>query len=80
MKTIDNLRNSIIDKLLTISNREYLYALDKLIKESEVGEDKIQLTKEQMQMLQVSEEDIKYGRVISQSQLDKEDLEWLKGL
>ncbi|CAC9975158.1 MULTISPECIES: hypothetical protein [Flavobacterium] len=31
----------------------------------------------ELDMLKESEEDIKYGRVISQEDLDKEDLEWL---
>jgi hypothetical protein len=33
-----------------------------------------------LDMLKESEEDIKAGRVISQEQLDKEDLEWLSKL
>lgn len=31
----------------------------------------------ELDILKQSEEDIKYGRVISQEDLDKEDLEWL---
>ena len=31
----------------------------------------------ELDLLQKSEEDIKYGRVISQEDLDREDLEWL---
>lgn len=31
----------------------------------------------ELEMLQQSEEDIKYGRIISQEDLDKDDLEWL---
>ncbi|WP_262490075.1 hypothetical protein [Flavobacterium pectinovorum] len=31
----------------------------------------------ELDILKKSEEDIKYGRVISQEDLDKEDLEWL---
>ena len=34
----------------------------------------------QLLMLNMSEEDIKFGRIISQEDLDKEDLEWLKSL
>ena len=41
---------------------------------------KIKLTEEQIRMLQLSEQDIENGRVISQSQLDKSDLKWLKEL
>lgn len=36
--------------------------------------------KYELDLLQKSEEDIKHGRVISQEDLDKEDLEWLSKL
>jgi hypothetical protein len=80
MKTEDILRNNIIDKLLTITNKDYLSALYQLIKTSAVDKDKVKLTKEQILMLQLSDKDIKNGKLISQSQLDKADLQWLKGL
>ena len=79
MATADNLRNSIIDKLLTITNKEYLLALYQLVEKSSVDRDIVKLTQEQVLMLQLSEQDIKKGRLISQEHLDKEDLQWLKG-
>ena len=36
-----------------------------------------QLNKNEIDIIKKSEEDIKYGRIISQEDLDKEDLEWL---
>ena len=39
---------------------------------------KIKLTKEQILMLQQSDKDIEEGRLITQDELDKNDLEWLK--
>ena len=36
-----------------------------------------QFDQHELDILKESEEDIKYGRVISQEDLDKEDLEWL---
>ncbi len=81
MATIDNLRNSIIDKLLTITNKDYLTALHTLVENSQVDEDNIvKLTEEQKRMLQLSDNDIKNNRLISQSQLDKNDRKWLKDL
>ncbi|MDN3674468.1 hypothetical protein QWY99_15615 [Flavobacterium branchiarum] len=35
------------------------------------------LTEKEQDILYKSEEDLKYGRVKSQEELDKEDLEWL---
>ena len=78
MATVDNLRNSIIDKLLTITNKDYLNALYKLVENSSVDEDIVKLTEEQKIMLQLSDNDIKNKRLISQNQLDKNDLKWLK--
>lgn len=80
MATIDNLRNSIIDKLLTITNKDSLSALHKLVENSQVEEDIVKLTEEQKLMLQLSDNDILNNKLISQSQLDKNDRKWLKDL
>lgn len=80
MTTADHLRNGIIEKLLTITNKDYLAALLQLIKNSGSEKDKVKLTEEQVLMLKLSEKDIKQGRLIQQSQLDKADLKWLKEL
>lgn len=79
MASVDNLRNNIIDKLLTISNKDYLLALYQLVEKSP-DNDIVNLSEEQILMLQLSDKDIADGKLISQSQLDKSDLEWLKGL
>lgn len=80
MASVDNIRNGIIDKLLTISNKDYLNALYQLVQSSSADKDKVKLTNEQILMLKLSDKDIKNGKLISQSQLDKDDLKWLKGL
>lgn len=77
MDTTDILRNSIIDKLLTIDNKDYLSALYQLVNLSSVSQDTVALTEEQILMLQLSDLDIKNGNIISQHQLDKGDLQWL---
>jgi hypothetical protein len=79
MATVDTLRNNLIDKLHTISNKEYLLALNKLVESSAVDNDAVKLTREQISMLQLSDNDIKAGKLISQEELDQNDLEWLKG-
>lgn len=80
MASIDNIRNNIIDKLLTITNKEYLSALYQMVQNSAIDNDKVKLTEEQILMLQMSDDDIKNGRLIEQKQLDKEDLKWLREL
>ena len=80
MAAVDLLRNNIIDKLLTITNKDYLSALYKLVEKSAVDSDTVKLTKEQILMLQLSDADIKNGRLLSQEEVDKSDLKWLKEL
>ena len=80
MTAVDNLRNNIIDKLLTISNKDYLAALNQLIAKSSFDNDIVKLSEEQILMLNMSDDDMKNNRYISQNELDKSDLEWLKSL
>ncbi len=77
MATVDKIRNGLIDKILTIRNKEFLGALDKLISSSASETDIVKLSDEQKQMLQMSEEDIENGRLISQDEMEKRNLEWL---
>ena len=80
MRTSDIIRNEIIGKLMTISDTNYLSALYQIVENSAVESDIIKLTKEQKLMLDLSEMDIKSGNTITQYDLDKKDLKWLKEL
>jgi archaellum component FlaF (FlaF/FlaG flagellin family) len=80
MATIENVRNGLIDKILTIRNKEFLVALDKLISSSSSESDSVQLTSEQRAMLEMSEQDIKDGKLISQEAMQKRNLEWLDAM
>ncbi|MFT6846189.1 MAG: hypothetical protein ACJAUV_002394 [Flavobacteriales bacterium] len=77
MDHVDDIRNSLIDKLLAIRNKDFLKALDKLVVSSS-NENFVAITPEQKLMLQMSEDDIASNNLISQEELDKEDLAWLK--
>lgn len=76
--TADNIRNNIIDKLLPVSNKDYLSALYQVINKNKGSDDIIHLTESQLQMLQMSEDDLKHGKTLSQKELDNQDLKWLK--
>ncbi len=78
MATVDNLRNGLIEKILSIKNKAFLEALDTLISSSE--SETIALSKEQKAMLEMSEQDIKDGKLISQEAMDKRNLEWLNAM
>ena len=80
MATVDNIRNGLIDKILSINNKDFLVALDKLIASSSTDSELVNLTKEQKIMLELSEADIKNGRLISQEAMDKRNLEWLNAM
>ena len=58
MATVDTLRDNIIDKLLTISNKEYLSALNQLVESSSVDKGLVNLTPKQISMLKLSDQDI----------------------
>ncbi len=77
MATVENIRNGLIDKILSIKNRDILEALDKLISVSSLESDIVLLTDEQKIMLEMSERDIEAGNLISQEAMDKRNLEWL---
>jgi len=80
MSTIDNIRNGLIDKILSIKNKDLLLALDKLITSSASSSDLVELTNEQKTMLEMSEDDIKNGELISQDAMSKRNLEWLNAM
>ena len=78
MTANESIRNSLIDKILTINNLDFLIALDNLLKSSSSINEGVDLTPEQKQMLEMSEDDILNGRVISQDTLKMKTEEWLK--
>ena len=80
MATIDNIRNGLIDKILSIKNKDFLVALDKLITSSSSESEIVELTKEQKEMLEMGEQDITNGKLISQKAMDKRNLEWLNAM
>lgn len=79
MATVDKIRSGLMDKILTIRNKDFLIALDNLISSSSADTQIVELTAEQKEMLEMSETDIKNGRLISQEAMDKRNLEWLNG-
>ncbi|MET0946190.1 MAG: hypothetical protein ABWY22_12325 [Flavobacterium sp.] len=66
----------IFDKLKNIEDLSLLEKIRTLLKNADVSE-VYQFEQYELDMLKESEEDIKYGRIITQEDLDKEDLEWL---
>ena len=81
MASVDDLKNGLIEKILSIQNKAFLEALDEIVSTNDTNaSEKITLTKAQKAMLEMSEQDIKEGRLISQEAMDKRNLEWLNAL
>lgn len=75
MSTLE-LKLEIFDKLRNIEDVNLLEKIKKLLKTADSSE-VYQFEQYELDMLKESEEDLKYGRIISHEDLDKEDLEWL---
>ncbi len=57
MRTSDTIRNELIGKLMTISDKNYLTALHQIVENSAVDTNDLKLTSEQKLMLDLREED-----------------------
>ena len=75
MTRIEEIRHSIIDKILSINSEELLSAFNKILVSN--SDAPLSLSKEQIEMLKMSDEDIKNGDLISQNDIDKMDAEWI---
>lgn len=76
MTTLEILKNSLIDKILVTNNESLLKAISTIF-DSTQKEEKIKLSSEQLEMLLMSENDIKSGKIVSEAELQKMDKEWL---
>jgi hypothetical protein len=77
MDAIEKVRYNLIDKIISINNQGFLEALDQLIVTSASQMDKVELSITQKLLLEQSEDDIKNGRLISQEEMCKRNIEWL---
>ncbi|MFO7789374.1 MAG: hypothetical protein ACQES1_03900 [Bacteroidota bacterium] len=80
MATVEKIRKGLIEKILSIQNKDFLEALDKLISTSVSDSEPVNLTEEQKIMLEMSEDDIANGELISQEAMDKRNMEWLNAM
>lgn len=80
MATAREIRNKLIEKILTIRNKDFLVALDNLISSLSADGEVVELNEAQKEILEMSEPDIKEGKLISQEAMDKRNLEWLNEL
>jgi hypothetical protein len=79
MNSSTDIRNQLIDQLMTISDRDFLMHLSNIISEAKIQSSMVALTEEQKLLLAMSDADIAQGNVIEQSVLHERELQWLKG-
>ena len=72
MTTINSIKNRLIDRILATSNEKLLEAIENIFVSTQ-KEEEVPLSSEQIEMLMMSEQDIKYGNLVSGSKLDKLD-------
>ena len=80
MSSTNKIRSGLIDKILSIKNRDFLEALDQLVSTSSSESEIVELSNEQKTMLEMSEKDIKNGQLISQEAMDRRNSEWLNAM
>lgn len=76
MKTLSILKINLIEQILVSKNEELLSAIQGILNATEI-DDTLSLDSYQIEMLQMSEQDIKDGNIISEEEITKEDAQWM---
>jgi len=80
MENIEALRSKLVEKIFSTQNSNLLQAIDDLFSSIQTQEEKETyiFSESQKEMLFLAEEDIKYGRTITNEELRKQDEQWMK--
>lgn len=78
MENIETLRASLVQKIFSTENIILLEAINKIFSSTETEDKKYKLSENQKKLLQLAEEDIEYGKLVSDEELRKMDEEWMK--
>ena len=73
----DNLKNSLLDKLISIEDNSLLEKVNDLIGNVNINTSVFKVTANQKDMLIKSEEDVYDGNLISNEELNEEEDKWL---
>ncbi len=77
MSGIETIKNRLIDRIMATRNRKLLEAIDVIFSSQKDEDATYMLSFDQIEILEMSEEDIAKGRLVSESELEKQDKEWL---
>ena len=75
---VDNLKYSILDKLISVNDKGLLEKINDLIGDIDLEETPIKVSDAQRQMLINSEQDILNKNLISDEDVNEEEEQWLK--
>ena len=78
MENIETLKATLVQKIFSTENIILLEAINKIFSSTETEDKKYKLSENQKKLLQLAEEDIEYGRLVSDEELRKMDEEWMK--
>lgn len=78
MENIETLRASLVQKIFSTENINLLEAINQIFSSTEIEEKKYKLSENQKRLLLLAEEDVEYGRLVSDEELRKIDEEWMK--
>ncbi len=76
---VNDLRYSLLDKLISVRDINILQKINDLIGGVDINSPVFKVTDAQKQMLMKSEEDIRNGNVISDDELNADEDLWLNG-
>ena len=78
MEYLETLRASLVQNIFSTDNLNLLEAINQIFSSTEVEEKEYKLSENQKKLLMLAEDDIKYGRLVSDEELRKMDEEWMK--
>lgn len=76
MATLQNLKNRLIDRIMVTKNEKLLSAIEDIFNSTQ-SEEKLELNSEQIEMLLMSEKDIRENNLVSEEDIRKSDAEWM---
>jgi hypothetical protein len=76
MTTLDSIKNRLVDRILAVQDEKFLEAVERIFVTTQ-KEEIVKLYPEQREMLMMSDADIAEGNVVSESELEKLDSQWL---
>lgn len=75
MTSLEKIKNKLINRIWYSENQEFLNKIDYMFTESQEN-DSYLFSNEQIELLKLSEDDIKYGNTISETELEELDKKW----